>query len=166
MFKSKRITKVLVILVLAFLFLLGVNYRPKPDFDYSEVKALEIENGATKVNFKFLGGFDYEEDQNIPEPVNKLHGKVVQLEGFMLPVDFDDGKVNSFLLMNSRMACCFGVMPRINEFVYVEMPKGESTKFLTDIPISVSGRLEIGGDNLVGSLYSMEASKVEKVKNL
>lgn len=166
MFKSKLITKILVILSLAFLFMLGVNYRPKPNYDYSQVNALEVVNGATKVNFKFLGGFDYKKNQKIPEPVSDLNGKVVKIVGFMLPVDFDEGKVNSFLLLHSRMACCFGVMPRINEFVYVQMPKGESTKFMTDIPISVSGRLEIEEDNLVGSLYSMEASKVEKVKNL
>jgi len=166
MFSSKIFTKVLVVLSLVLVFMVGANYRPKQDYDYSQIKALEVADGATKVDFKFLGGFDYEENQEIPEPVNRLNGRVVEIEGFMLPVDFDEGKVNSFLLMNSRMACCFGVMPRINEFVYVEMPKGKSTKFMTDIPISVSGRLEIGEDNLVGGLYTLEASKVEKVKNL
>ena len=80
----------------------------------------------------------------------------------MLPVDFDEGKVNSFLLLNSRMACCFGVMPRTNEFIYVEMPKGMHVKFMTDIPISVSGKLLIGEDNLIDSLYTLEAAKVEK----
>ena len=120
----------------------------------------------TKVNFKFLGGYEYEEGKKIPDPVNSLNGKVVEIEGFMLPVDFEEGKVNSFLLMNSRMACCFGVMPRINEFIYVEMPEGKSTKFLTDIPISVSGKLGIGDENLVDSLYTIEANKVVKVENL
>ena len=166
MLSNRRLTRVFVILALAFLFILGVNYRPEPDYDYSQVKALEVVDGATRVNFKFLAGFDYEENQTIPEPVNKLNGKIIKIEGFMLPVEFDEGVVNSFLLMTSRMACCFGVMPRINEFIYVVMPKGKSTKFMTDMPISVSGKLEIGTDNLVGSLYTMEASKVEKVKNL
>lgn len=159
-------TKIMSVLVLIFIFLLGVNYRPQQDVDYTKVKAFEVEDGATKVTFKFLGGFDYHENKKIPEPVMVLNGEIVKVTGFMLPVDFEDGKVNSFLLMNSRLACCFGVMPRENEFIYVEMEDGKSTKFMTDIPVEVSGKLRIGDDNLVGSLYSMEALNINKAKNL
>jgi len=165
MLKSIPITKVLVVLVILFVFLLGVNYQPIEVLDYSKLEALEVENGATNVSFKFLGGFEYSRDKEIPEPVMVLNGEVVQVTGFMLPVDFDAGKVNSFLLMNSRMACCFGVMPRENEFIYVEMPDGVTTKFMTDIPIKVAGRLEIGEGNLVGSLYTMDALSIKKAEN-
>ena len=164
--KPRSKTKILVILSLALLFVLGINYRPRQQYDYSQVNALEVSNGATKVNFKFLGGYEYESEDKIPEPVSRLNGQNVEIEGFMLPVDFDEGRVNSFLLMNSRLACCFGVMPRINEFVFVEMPKGQATKFFNDTPIKVSGVLGIGNANLVDSLYTIEASKVETVKNL
>ncbi len=165
MLKSIPATKVLVILVILFVFLLGVNYQPREELDYTKLEALEVENGATRVSFKFLGGFDYSADKEIPEPVMVLNGEVVQVTGFMLPVDFDSGRVNSFLLMNSRMACCFGVMPRENEFIYVEMPDGVTTKFMTDIPINVSGRLEIGEGNLVGSLYTLDALSIKKAEN-
>ena len=163
--KSISITKILVVLVIFFVFLLGVNYQPREELDYSKLEALEVEDGATKVSFKFLGGFDYDEGRDIPEPVMVLNGEVVQVIGFMLPVDFDSGRVNSFLLMNSRAACCFGVMPRANEFIYVEMPDGVTTKFMTDMPINVSGKLGIGEDNLVGSLYSMDALSIKKAEN-
>lgn len=146
--------------------MLGVNYRPRQNFDYSKVEALESEGGITSVDFKFLGGFEYEADDKIPEPVMKLNGQKIKLAGFMLPVDFDQGKVNSFLLMNSRMACCFGVMPRINEFVFVKMPAGKTAEFMSDVPISVSGVLAIGEANLVDSLYMMVADKIVKVKNM
>lgn len=159
-------TRVLVFITLILLFVLGVNYRPKQNINYSEVKALETHNGVTKVDFKFLGGFDYEQKKTVPKPVKNLNGKKIELAGYMLPVDFDEGKVNSFLLMNSRMACCFGVMPRINEFVFVKMPDGKTAEFMTDIPINVSGRFEIGSENLVGSLYTMYADKIEVVKKL
>jgi len=119
------LTKILVALVILFVFLLGVNYQSREELDYSKLEALEVEDGATKVSFKFLGGF----------------------------------------LMNSRMACCFGVMPRENEFIYVEMPEGVTTKFMTDMPINVSGRLEIGEENLVGSLYTMDALSIKKADN-
>jgi len=165
MLRSIPLTKILVALVILFVFLLGVNYQSREELDYSKLEALEVEDGATKVSFKFLGGFDYSEDKKIPEPVMVLNGEVVQVTGFMLPVDFDSGEVNSFLLMNSRMACCFGVMPRENEFIYVEMPEGVTTKFMTDMPINVSGKLEIGEENLVGSLYTMDALSIKKADN-
>ena len=166
MIKSITVTKVLLVLVPVFLFILGVNYQARHEFDYSKVEALEVENGATKVSFKLLGGFEYNEDKKIPEPVMVLNGEVVQVTGFMLPVDFDEGRVNSFLLMNSRLACCFGVMPRENEFIYVEMPGGKTTKFMTDMPVMVAGKLLIGGNNLVGSLYTMDAYSIKKADNL
>jgi len=68
--------------------------------------------------------------------------------------------------MNSRLACCFGVMPRENEFIYVEMPEGQTTKFMTDMPVMVAGKLQIGGDNLAGSLYTMDAYSIKKADNL
>ena len=163
---NKRLTKIFVFLSLMFLFMLGVNYKPKQNFDYSKVEALDSEGGITKVDFRFLGGFEYVDDDKIPEPVMKLNGKKISLAGFMLPVDFDEGKVNSFLLMNSRMACCFGVMPRINEFVFVKMPTGKTTKFMSDVPINVSGVLAIGEANLVDSLYMMVADKIVKLENM
>ena len=36
-----RNTKVLVILSLVFVFILGINYRPQVEYDYSQVKALD-----------------------------------------------------------------------------------------------------------------------------
>lgn len=83
----------------------------------------------------------------------------------MLPIDFDSGIVKSFMLLNNQMGCCFGVMPRVNEFIYVEMPEGKSTKYLTDIPLRVTGRLEVVKENLVGGIYSMMADRVEVVKS-
>jgi hypothetical protein len=69
------------------------------------------------------------------------------------------------MLLNNQMGCCFGVLPRVNEFIYVEMPEGKSTKYLTDIPLRVTGRLEVVDLNLVGGIYSMTADMVEVVKS-
>ncbi len=162
---QRIITKALVVCCILFVPILGIHYRPKPSFDYSAVNALETENGATKVDFDFLGGFDYERDERIPEKVKELNGKTVNITGFMLPIDFDSGVVKSFMLLNNQMGCCFGVLPRVNEFIYVEMPEGKSTKYLTDIPLRVTGRLEVVNENLVGGIYSMTADRVEVVKS-
>jgi hypothetical protein len=162
---NRIITKALVVCSILFLPILGIHYRPQPNFDYSAVNALETENGAIKVDFDFLGGFDYEKEEKIPEKVKNLNGKTIKVIGFMLPIDFDSGVVKSFMLLKNQMGCCFGVMPRVNDFVYVEMPEGKSAKYMTDIPLRVTGKLEVVKENLVGGLYSMTADKVEVFTN-
>lgn len=161
-FEWRRLTvKILVVASILLFPALGINYRPNRNFDYTAAGALETEEGATKVDFDFLGGFDYEKDNVVPAKVMELDGKDVKVIGYMLPVDFDTGEVRSFMLLNNQMGCCFGVMPRVNEFVYVEMPEGKSTKYMTDIPLRVTGKLKIGEGNLVGGLYTMKGRKVE-----
>lgn len=126
---------------------------------------LDESGKAMNVTFDLLSGYDYEKEQ-IPELVKSLDGQRVAITGFMLPVDFEQGKVTSFILLNNQMGCCFGIMPRMNEFIYVKMKPNTSTKFMTDIPITVLGKFEIGQDNLIGSLYGIEAEKVEISKGL
>ncbi|HSC35857.1 MAG TPA: DUF3299 domain-containing protein [Thermodesulfobacteriota bacterium] len=162
---NRIITKALVVFFILFVPALGIHYRPKPDFDYSAVNTLETENGAIKADFDFLGGFDYERDESIPEKVKELSGKTVSVTGFMLPIDFDAEGVRSFMMLNHRKGCCFDSMPRVNEFVYVQMPEGKSTKYMTDIPLRVTGKLEVVNENLVGGIYSMTADRVEVVKS-
>jgi len=160
---SRVITKSLVIVSILFVSALGIHYRPRPAYDYSSISAFETENGAIRIDFDFLGGFDYESEVSIPEAVKGLDGKTVKITGFMLPVDFESDNVNRFMLMNFRVGCCFDVMPRANEFVYVVMPEGMETKYLTDIPLAVTGRLVVVKSNLVGGIYSMTADRVETV---
>lgn len=114
---------------------------------------------AMNVAFDLLSSYDYEKNQ-IPELVKSLDGQRVAITGFMLPVDFDGGKVKSFLLLQNQMACCFGMTPKENEFVYVEMSKGGNTKYMPDWPLTVVGKLEVGKKLLVNSIYRMEADNV------
>lgn len=137
-----------------------MHYRPSSSFDYSEVKAFDEKDGFIRTDFGFLSGFDSEKEK-APNQVKALNGKKVAITGFMLPVDFDRGVVRSFLLLKDQTGCCFGVMPRINEFVYVKMQGGDSAEFMTDVPITVSGRFGVDEKNLVGSLYTMKADEIE-----
>ena len=158
---KRHVVKILVVASILLFPALGIHYRPDRNFDYTSAGALETEGGVTKVDFDFLGGFEYEKDNVIPAKVMELDGKDIKVIGYMLPVDFESGEVRSFMLLNNQMGCCFGVMPRVNEFVYVEMPEGKSTKFMTDIPLRVTGKLKIGEGNLVGGLYTMKGKDVE-----
>lgn len=160
---SRVMVRVLMIFCLIFLVALGVHYRPTQNFDYSSpANAVQTVNGLTKVNFDFLGGYRYEGEKDIPPTVKELDGKRVEIKGFMLPIDFDGAVVTSFMLMSTQAGCCFGVIPRDNEFVYAEFPKGKSTKFLIDVPLNVTGVLHIGRDTLVGGVYSMTVESVRK----
>ena len=152
------LSKILAFSSLIILFLLGVQYRPSRHFDYSDLRAVE-KNGVIAVNFAFLSGFDHEKDQ-IPNQIRILNGKKIAVTGFMLPVDFEEGKVTSFILLNNQMGCCFGIMPRMNEFIYVKMHGNTTTKFMTDVPIKVLGKFKVGEENVVGSLYGIEADRV------
>lgn len=140
-----------LLLVLSFTFLLnGCNS--------SEGQSAQP-GKAMNVTFDLLSGYDYEKEP-IPELVKSLDGQRVAITGFMLPVDFDGGKVKSFLLLQNQMACCFGMTPKDNEFVYVEMNNGGNTKYMPDWPLTVVGKLEVGKKLLVNSIYRMEADDV------
>jgi hypothetical protein len=136
--------------------------------------------GAQPVSFAYLSSFEYnvpdpfamkgmkeEELKNlsaqIPDYIKNLNKKKVALKGFMVPIDVEGEGVKSFILTYSRMMCCFGQMPWYNEWVYVEMPSGQKAKFFNDVPITVSGALEVGEeieDGFVISLYRMKGETV------
>lgn len=162
---NRLIVKAFIVLSIVLILGLGINYRPIKYIDYSTVQALQIKDGVTMVDFEFLGGFDYENGGVVPEKVKELDGKRIEIQGFMLPIDFEDSVVTSFMLLNNQMGCCFGVLPRVNDFVYAELPEGKTTKFMIDTPLTVTGTLEITDRNLVGGIYSLTTEKVEKVKN-
>jgi hypothetical protein len=142
------------LLLLVFSFVLLLN-----GCNSSEGQSAQPGGKAMNVTFDLLSGYDFEKEQ-IPELVKSLDGQRVAITGFMLPVDFNDGKVKSFLLLQNQMACCFGMTPKENEFVYVEMGKGGSTKYMPDWPLTVVGKLEVGKKLLVNSIYRMEADNV------
>lgn len=160
----RTITKIAAFLLLGFLFMLGVNFRPEQNYDYSKNTTLTDKNGVTEVDFRFLGGYTYETAEDIPEPVKKLDGNMVEVSGFMLPVDTSMGKVSSFLILNSRMACCFGVMPRENEFIFARMQDGNTVDYMNDTPVRVRGILEVGEENVVSGVYTLKVRQFS-VKN-
>ncbi|MDB6015613.1 MAG: hypothetical protein JWR19_102 [Pedosphaera sp.] len=138
-----------------------------------------------KVGFEKLSGFrfDMTEDMaapggdtisksaqisaEIPDHVKAYNGKLVATKGFMLPVKVNNGLVTEFLLLKSQSACCYGVTPRINEWIVVRTT-GKGMKSIMDEPITVSGRLSVGEfreDGYLASIYRMDAEKLEMPPN-
>jgi hypothetical protein len=136
--------------------------------------------GCPEVSFQTLSGFDMhlrkelaeggassseatvEVRRQIPANVRMLDGKKIVIQGFLLPVKMDNGLAVEFLLMRNQSMCCYGVPPKINEWITVRM-NGKGAKPLMDQPIAVVGILHvrpIQENGFLASIYEIDGDKV------
>lgn len=135
--------------------------------------------GVTVVGFDKLSAFKYEvpddaasgatapppadPDLQIPENVKAFNGKRISLRGFMLPLKVEQGLVTELLIMRDQSMCCYGSVPRINEWVSVRMTS-KGVKPVMDQAVTLQGTLKVGAirENgyLVG-IYQMEGEKMD-----
>lgn len=100
---------------------------------------------------------------SLPQAVSALQGQPLRLMGYMMPMEVDQDKVYSFVLVRDQQLCCFGRMPAMNEWVMVRLPKGQSVAMNMDQPLVVEGLFELGEDvqeGVVISLYRMVGERV------
>jgi hypothetical protein len=126
---------------------------------------------AIEVGFDRLSSFEFtapadeskakEAEAQIPAQVKELDAKKVVVTGFMLPVKMHEGLVTEFLLVKDPMMCCYGVMPKVTEWVVVKM-NGKGVAPLMDVPITFEGTMQVGqiyeGGYLTG-LYLLEGDR-------
>jgi len=99
----------------------------------------------------------------IPAPIRAFSGKKVAVQGFMVPMKIEKGATKSFLLVKDQSLCCYGRMPRMNEWISVKMSGEKSAKFISDQPVTVFGKLDVGEEIEKGevlSVYRLEAEDV------
>jgi len=99
----------------------------------------------------------------IPDSVQSLGEKKVALKGFMLPVKLEGGRVTEFILLKSRTMCCFGVPPKMNEWVSVRMA-GKGERVTMDQPVVISGTFHVGEirrDGLPAGIYRLDGEKMD-----
>jgi hypothetical protein len=127
-----------------------------------------------RVDFNKLSNYEYELPDpfdptprtllnTIPPEVKALGGKLVSIEGFMLPLDLNPEGVSQFMLNASIDMCYFGAPVRMNEWILVTMKGGRRAKF-THLALNVKGRLEVGEEmknGRVASLYRLEADSAD-----
>ena len=102
----------------------------------------------------------------IPDRIKALDQHKVAVTGFMLPTKMEGGLVKEFLLVKDPMMCCYGVMPKINEWIVVKMV-GPGVKPLMDLPITFEGRLRVGEmyeNGYLTGVYLLEGEKLADVK--
>lgn len=151
----------------------GVNLAA----DAPPVDPPKEKNGYREVRFELLTSYDYEWSQTtgivapgaiggaqIPPEVRALDKAKVYVVGYMQPIDFDNSGVKTFLLTNYPGGCCFGMVPRLNEWVEVTLAGDERVEYSYFDAIEIFGALEVGeakSGEVVTSLYRMTPDKVE-----
>lgn len=129
---------------------------------------------STLVTFDLLAGYRYDDNGTdeeraaaIPTEVAGLDGQVVTVRGYMVPLTLDaKGGVQSFLLTENQLLCCYGIMPALNEWIAVDMAGGGSAPLHADRPVTVTGLLSVGEAADSGgavSLYRMTGEQVSRV---
>ena len=103
-------------------------------------------------------------DEQISPQIQAMNGKKVEVEGFMLPLDMPDGNLRTFMLLKDQMACCFGNIPRLNEWVYVRVPEKKKVSVHQDVLVTLFGTLRVGskfeGEVLTG-IYHLELDQIQ-----
>ena len=77
-----------------------------------------------------------------PESVLALDGEAVSIVGYMIALDFEEDKVTRFMLVRDLASCCFGGMPRPDEWIDVMVT--EPCPYWVYRPVRVQGHLTVG----------------------
>jgi len=98
----------------------------------------------------------------IPDGIKALNDKEVSVRGFLLPLNFRGGLATDFLILRNQSLCCYGIRPKITEWINVRMI-GKGVKPIMDEPVTVCGTLHVGDVRERGSLvgiYRLDAEKL------
>lgn len=142
--------------------------------------AIPASEPRRRITFVELGGFEFTLTKQllegkcaadsaapviIPETVRALHGHAVTLEGFMVPLLVEGGLTREWLLVRDRALCCYGKMPRMNEWVHVRSAR--PVKPVLDGIVRCGGRFSVGEareGGLLTGIYQLEVDEVRELK--
>src|SRR5437868_2257902 len=162
---------------LGFGVLRAADAAPAP----SAAPSASLDNGYLKLGFEQLASYNFTPpafdpaaapnvkpptgEEQIPASVKDWNNKKAVITGFMVPVKMEKGLVTEFLLMRNTMACCYGAVPNMNEWVIVKMKKGVQP--LMDLPIAFYGELKVGAmfeNGYMTGLYELEGERMGEVQ--
>lgn len=136
------------------------DYR---ELDFASLSSFEYRQPTAKEWQADPEGVRTSSAKRIPPQLMALNGTKVSIEGFMNPIDFDREGVKSFALVHNSIGCCFGMFPRMNEWVSVEMAGERKAEFYSVEPATVYGVIEVGEEfegAYVVSLFRIKADHV------
>jgi len=140
-----------------------------------QIPAPEVDGGYLKLGFDRLSSYKFvtpeydplanpkapppSGEEQIPAAVKAWSGRKAVITGFMLPTKLDSsGKAVEFLLMANQMACCYGTVPNMNDWVIVRAPKG--VPITQDVPISFRGQFRVSAtfeSGYLTGIYELDA---------
>jgi len=128
----------------------------------------------------FFAKYEYNHDENyevtphqtvgrIPADILAMDGKKIMIYGILTPLDFDKGYATKFILIATVDVCGYGVTPRINEWMDVQMAPGAKAKVQNAAGLAMEGTVYgtfsikevVDKDHKVLVLYHMVADKVQ-----
>jgi hypothetical protein len=98
----------------------------------------------------------------VPEHIKTLNAKPVAVTGFMLPLKTEGGLTSEFLLLRNQSACCYGVMPKLTEWVIVRA-RGKGVKAIMDTPVTAVGALHVGAiseGGILAGIYKLDCDRI------
>ena len=103
-------------------------------------------------------------DEQISPKIQAMNGKKVEIQGFMLPLDMSEGSLRTLMLLKDQMACCYGNIPRLNEWVYVRVPRKKKISVHQDVLVTLAGTFRVGakfeGEVLTG-IYHLDLDQIQ-----
>ncbi len=129
----------------------------------------KMRKGKSIVEDKQFGIFY---DVSVFKPRDDLHGQLVRIGGFTLPLEMDGEKSVEFLLVPFVGACIHVPPPPPIQIIYVKFPEGYKSRALYDA-VWVTGRMAtkngkydldfVDGEEEIQVGYSLNAAAVEPI---
>ncbi len=142
---------------------------------------LETISGYARIAYSQLAGFKFHPPpqpiapekpppdvlKQVPPSIRKLDGRKVVLTGYMLPLRLENGLATEFFFLSSPSACCYGIIPEMNEWMLVRM-RGEGLPPIQDVPMFLAGRLHVRArwdDGYLVGIYDLEGEGLLKPRS-
>lgn len=102
-----------------------------------------------------------------PARATELNGKLVTVNGFMVPLGMGEGKLRKFVLIEVPLSCCFADGPGIDQMIFVSLAPGKELDYASDFPVTVTGRFQAGVQKnqygQIESLYRIVGGSAKKL---
>ncbi|MGF1635038.1 MAG: DUF3299 domain-containing protein [Phycisphaerae bacterium] len=116
------------------------------------------------VTIQQLGNFVFDPlgADDVPADVQALHGKTVQIVGYMIPMQ-QARQITQFALVPDLFQCCFGQPPQLHHTVIVNTPQGKSVPYFPE-ELVCTGTLRVKKqmeDGFVVGLFELDVTSVK-----
>ena len=106
-------------------------------------------------------------EDSVPDEIREMSGTRITIDGYVVPLDYDHGRVTRFILLSAPLACCFAEAPPLNRWIIVTNDAKSGLDFTKYDVVRVSGVFQVAEETREGyvvGLYRMRSEKIDAVK--